>query len=216
MEKNKTGKYLKYAFGEIVLVVIGILIALSINNWNEKRKDYNSEKEFIEGVKNDLEEDINYIDLIIKQNEEKIKAFNLLNEKSTELFDTDKKKLDSLIKFYFVSLRTFYSTTGSYQSAISGNEINNFKNKKTIASITKLYNSTYNRLISNRELLDTRWEYLTKKYSHQRRTDNWLEMNSNQFSELLDDMSYIFIMLEYYNNILNASLIDVNAIIQEN
>ena len=38
MEKNKTGKYLKYAIGEIVLVVIGILIALSINNWNENRK----------------------------------------------------------------------------------------------------------------------------------------------------------------------------------
>ena len=39
MEKNKTGKYLKYAIGEIVLVVIGILIALSINNWKEGRKE---------------------------------------------------------------------------------------------------------------------------------------------------------------------------------
>ena len=38
MEKNKTGKYLKYAIGEIVLVVFGILIALSINNWNEDEK----------------------------------------------------------------------------------------------------------------------------------------------------------------------------------
>ena len=38
MEKNKTGKYLKYAIGEIILVVIGILIALQINNWNEDRK----------------------------------------------------------------------------------------------------------------------------------------------------------------------------------
>ncbi|MBN4070279.1 hypothetical protein JYT76_01225 [Olleya sp. AH-315-F22] len=37
--ENKTGKYLKYAIGEIVLVVIGILIALSINNWNENRKE---------------------------------------------------------------------------------------------------------------------------------------------------------------------------------
>ena len=42
MEQNKTGKYFKYAIGEIVLVVIGILIALSINNWNENNK---SEKE---------------------------------------------------------------------------------------------------------------------------------------------------------------------------
>ena len=39
MGENKTGKYFKYAIGEIVLVVIGILIALSINNWNEARKD---------------------------------------------------------------------------------------------------------------------------------------------------------------------------------
>ena len=38
LEKNKIEKYLKYAIGEIVLVVIGILIALSINNWNEQRK----------------------------------------------------------------------------------------------------------------------------------------------------------------------------------
>ncbi len=37
MEKNKTGKYLKYAIGEIILVVIGILIALSINNWNTNK-----------------------------------------------------------------------------------------------------------------------------------------------------------------------------------
>ena len=34
LSENKTFQYLKYAFGEIVLVVIGILIALSINNWN--------------------------------------------------------------------------------------------------------------------------------------------------------------------------------------
>ena len=39
--ENKTGKYFKYAIGEIVLVVIGILIALQINNWNEKHQAQN-------------------------------------------------------------------------------------------------------------------------------------------------------------------------------
>lgn len=38
LSENKTVKYLKYALGEVILVVIGILIALNINNWNEKRK----------------------------------------------------------------------------------------------------------------------------------------------------------------------------------
>jgi hypothetical protein len=47
MDKNQTGKYLKYAIGEIVLVVIGILIALSINNWNENRKEREVEKELL-------------------------------------------------------------------------------------------------------------------------------------------------------------------------
>jgi len=50
MEQNKTGKYLKYAIGEIILVVIGILIALSINNWNENRKEKIIEKEIIVGI----------------------------------------------------------------------------------------------------------------------------------------------------------------------
>jgi len=46
MEQNKTGKYLKYAIGEILLVVIGILIALSINNWNGDRMEVCMEKQY--------------------------------------------------------------------------------------------------------------------------------------------------------------------------
>ena len=54
MRENKTGKYLKYAIGEIALVVIGILIALSINNWNEERKDRRLEKEYITRLKGEM------------------------------------------------------------------------------------------------------------------------------------------------------------------
>lgn len=54
MEKNKTGKYLKYAIGEIVLVVIGILIALQINNWNEAYKAKKAEQEVLKNLLQDL------------------------------------------------------------------------------------------------------------------------------------------------------------------
>jgi hypothetical protein len=57
MEQNKTGKYFKYAIGEIVLVVIGILIALSINNWNEYRKQKLVEIDVLEGIRNDILKD---------------------------------------------------------------------------------------------------------------------------------------------------------------
>ncbi|MGB5460830.1 MAG: DUF6090 family protein [Eudoraea sp.] len=57
MEKNKTGKYIKYAFGEILLVVIGILIALQINNWNEDRKERIIEQEIYENLLTDINVD---------------------------------------------------------------------------------------------------------------------------------------------------------------
>jgi len=64
MEQNKTGssaeasakagKYLKYAIGEVILVVIGILIALQINNWNESRKIMQQETLALKQLKKDL------------------------------------------------------------------------------------------------------------------------------------------------------------------
>ena len=58
MENNKSGKYLRYAFGEIVLVVIGILIALQINNWNVKRLEKNQQLKIYERVLEDIDNDI--------------------------------------------------------------------------------------------------------------------------------------------------------------
>lgn len=54
METGKTGKYFKYAIGEIFLVVIGILIALQINNWNENRKQNLKDIEFLNGLRSEL------------------------------------------------------------------------------------------------------------------------------------------------------------------
>ena len=55
LSKNKLNKYLIYALGEIALVVIGILIALQINNWNEKRKEHALENVYLKSIEKDLE-----------------------------------------------------------------------------------------------------------------------------------------------------------------
>ncbi|MGK0413275.1 MAG: hypothetical protein ACJA1B_001478 [Polaribacter sp.] len=64
LNDGNTTKYFKYAIGEIVLVVIGILIALSINNWNENRKTNNTIKSVYAVVKSDLLADIETIDKV--------------------------------------------------------------------------------------------------------------------------------------------------------
>ncbi len=55
--ENKTGKYLKYAIGEIVLVVIGILIALNINTWNDNQKTEKYEQEILLLINQNLKND---------------------------------------------------------------------------------------------------------------------------------------------------------------
>ena len=70
--ENKTSKYLKYAIGEIVLVVIGILIALQINNWNEARKKNQKEAVLIKNIVEDLYIDAAYIDQALGELDEQL------------------------------------------------------------------------------------------------------------------------------------------------
>ena len=70
LTENKFSKYFLYAIGEIVLVVIGILIALSINNWNENQKAKGTELYVLAEILNNLKEDALLIKGIIAKREE--------------------------------------------------------------------------------------------------------------------------------------------------
>tara|TARA_R110002050_G_scaffold291230_1_gene445542 strand:+ start:474 stop:755 length:282 start_codon:yes stop_codon:yes gene_type:complete len=74
LSEGKTGKYLKYALGEIFLVVIGILIALSISNWSERNKTQEKVNTFITSLKSDLINDLSTISDVIKIQEDRLKA----------------------------------------------------------------------------------------------------------------------------------------------
>ena len=64
-DDNKPMKYMRYAIGEIVLVVIGILIALQINNWNEFRKERILEKDYLTRMRLDLQKDTTFLKITI-------------------------------------------------------------------------------------------------------------------------------------------------------
>ncbi len=213
--KNKIGKYLKYAIGEIILVVIGILIALSINTWNENRKQAYAEQEFIEGIKSDLRQDKVYINSIIDLGEHKDSIYQRLNTDLTQLYNTDRTLLDSLLRDYFDIHGTFYPISGSFQAAISANQINKFKNKGFTTSVTKLYNSTYARLMDNAESSDDKWHYLTRTYGELRRTGHLRDMNPAQLGELLDNMHYYMFSMNYYRGNLQKAIVEIDKLLSQ-
>ena len=215
IKENKVSNYLLYAIGEIVLVVIGILIALQVNNWNESRKLESTEREFFQGVKSDLLQDKAYMNLIIEKANKKIDAYNLFSEDLPNLYDTNRPKLDSLLNIYFDTGATFYPISGSFNSALSSNEFNTFKNKSLKMMVIKLYNSTYARLMDNAKSTDERWHYLTKEYSRIRRTGHIGNFSPEQLEQFKDETFYHIFSLEYYVGNLKLAIEEIDAFLDK-
>ena len=95
--EGKTTKYFKYAIGEIVLVVIGILIALQINNWNENRKTNKKEQALLVALNQELTNNLEELNRIIgvnkKRNDGAHKLVSVLSPKKPTLTDTEISQL---------------------------------------------------------------------------------------------------------------------------
>jgi len=100
MEKNKTGRYFKYAIGEIVLVVIGILIALQVSNWNQLRLEQNTMNAYYAKLANTLEDDIKElrgsIDFLNSNGDNLIRCLEILNTENEADIEELKAKIGAL------------------------------------------------------------------------------------------------------------------------
>jgi hypothetical protein len=123
MEKNKTGKYFKYAIGEIVLVVIGILIALQINNWNELKKQRNEAQTFINRLSEEVSQNIELTnrEISLEQNQvEKTKS--LLEMFSWPQDKISSRAIDSLI-FAIMSSNSLDIKNGTLEEGLNTGQV---------------------------------------------------------------------------------------------
>ena len=155
MEQNKTGKYLKYAIGEIVLVVLGILIALSINNWNQVRQ-YNKSntlmlRQLIEENKAnflELKEDQDYRDSL------HTKLLRLV----TFIKDNDISKKENALKLHLMPL--FRSTSYTFSENYLMRYINSNEQEHSILTkeLIELHTKQNDLTYLSEKSLDSRFE----------------------------------------------------------
>ena len=144
-DDNKALKYTRYAIGEIVLVVIGILIALSINNWNEQRKIKNEETVILQSLLKDLT-------IAKKQsedaiNKEEIAFTNLLAVLSPgyfEGFDSNTLKADSLFYNIIWNFDIAIPVINTYTDIKSAGKSGLITNNEIRNSFSSLEFSIYN------------------------------------------------------------------------
>jgi hypothetical protein len=144
MQKNKITDYLLYAMGEIVLVVIGILIALSLNNWNEDRKTKKIEIRYLKEIRANLLFDLNDLDFNIQFNEERFRATKIvLNHLRNQLPYHD--SLD--VHLSNIALATLSRPNSSAFQSVSTKGIEIISNDSLRAKISKLYTFEYGYLM---------------------------------------------------------------------
>ncbi len=178
--EGKTGKYLKYAIGEITLVVLGILIALQINNWNQNRQLEKEELKILrslqESIKINIDEFNQTFDAQVRR-----------NRSSQEVFFTDVSKqplkyLDTLLRTNITN-HTFDPSTGIYNSMINSGKIELISNDSLKNKISRLYDRVKDYQESEDEVTEYTKEHMEKSFintyeihplvlaGHRKRTD---------------------------------------------
>ncbi len=144
LSEGKTLQYLKYAIGEIILIMLGILLALQLNNWNQNRINNNLEKQYYQRLLEDLKEEkeivqsaLNYSAQVISHAKRAIIVF----ENSTDEIDSP---VDNLIDMYQASqIKDPNSARSTYEELISSGRISLMKNDSLKTSLIRYYEITW-------------------------------------------------------------------------
>ena len=142
LTENKFSKYLLYAIGEIILVVIGILIALQFNTWQIEKKDRQIERTLLENIKRDLESDIqeyrNVKEFKIDQNKSGLRLLEYIIDTSKPFEDTLQFINDFQLIVYFMVPS---SNRTSFDIATSTGYLNNITNDSLTNDLSNYFNN---------------------------------------------------------------------------
>ncbi len=156
LTQNKTATYLVYAAGEIVLVVIGILIALQIDTWKDNYQQRQLEIKYLAEIRNSLISDLTDIEFNIVFNEDKLKS----NKAVLQFLNKEKLFSDSLHRHLgnlMGATRTIVNTSAYETVKSRGLEI--ISNDTLRQTISKLYSFTFYNVIDFETQDDHKFQY---------------------------------------------------------
>jgi hypothetical protein len=140
LSNNKVRKYLAYALGEILLVMIGILLAFQVNNWNSQRLLTNAEKLSYANISRQILDDQSVIEDVVLYNSGYLEQFLF----ASEIIDKDQRlKADTLghIALNLTKYSDLNRNSNIYQSLVNSGEIKLLKNLEIVERLQKLEES---------------------------------------------------------------------------
>jgi hypothetical protein len=211
LKENKFSKYLLYAMGEIILVVIGILIALSINNWNENLKNKKLEISYLKRIYKDLDNDLLQFERTIKLAKERNKRVLFLEQaiKDSQLVN---KSSDYFVKSIVYANYTYRPAISnhSFEELKSSGRLELINNENLRVSIAKYYDLefSYSQFEFIREDVQLKYNEYSRGILNQEQlnwvitTENLPDSLSNISKKELDDIYQRFLSKKEFHSIL--------------
>jgi hypothetical protein len=203
MEKNKTGKYLKYAVGEILLVVIGILIAISINNWNEVQKGKLKANTILEAIRSDMIQDLEDMPVSKTAWENNIMYFKIVFPSFKPYNEiTTIASIDTISQVFYPQLfqymAPFRYNTSAFDAMISGGNTDLIRNDSLFSNIQKFYTFNVPTNKSLFEILRQRSADLNYKYAHTITYKPYKSISDLTDEYLIADLNIFFQSKSFY------------------
>lgn len=151
--------YAFYAIGEIILVVIGILIALSINNWNERRKDQRLLDQVYRNLEANLKTDSLALASIIIKTENSLKKQELIiSTPSEEIYkEYSPEELEEMVRIIWAAVYSFHPKLGIYNQILAGNVIDLIKSNDIKENLWQYYDYRCKRYSSIDQVMDEKY-----------------------------------------------------------
>ncbi|MCK5442704.1 MAG: hypothetical protein KAJ23_12515 [Maribacter sp.] len=162
LTENKFSKYLLYAIGEIVLVVIGILIALSINNWNELKKDEIKERKLLNEMVEGLEFNVSNLKSILSDFKADDESSNLI----ITVIEHKRNYNDSLDYHFARALNAIplYPITYVAYESMKNTGFDIVRNDQLKNEIINLFELTYSTAQLRQNNLPDLWDFIGKRF----------------------------------------------------
>jgi len=171
--ESNSRRYAAYAVGEVILVIVGILIALQVNNWNEGRIEQRQVREYAQALISDLERDIAMVEPITRQMQRTLEKLDTLGAYTRGKHLDQMNNLDLYFLISSAGYRPYQWNRAAVDQMKSSGALGNIKNADLVMKITA-------------------YDSLTRHLSDDYTTDRELSLELMKLADEVVDSNYPF------------------------
>ncbi len=208
---------------DVIVVIVGILLAFQVESWKETRADQKLATEYLKGIQNDLSKDVALINNIIRDESAAVATMVRIEDLFSHITIDDREKFSELLKAQelddisqlFRRGVSFRGFRGNYDSLISDGKSGLIKNRNLFGKLQAIYDEQHARLDSIYSSIKQREEHIISRYPEQKYLWNYEDLVLAKSQKIFFELTSFTELKYFYFQWLILLRIDINNTLPE-